>query len=153
MAGNRPEERVERPAAYQSWRAMTFLHWRVDAEMLSTHLPRGLEPDIVDGSAWVSLTPFRVERFRFAGVLTFPVSSFPETNFRTYVRDRHGRDGLWFFSLDVTNVMNVALARLGAIPYYWSSLSLDDDGDVSYTGRRRFGPPAQYNIIVRPGPS
>jgi len=27
MAGANPEERVTWPFAYQSWRALTFLHW------------------------------------------------------------------------------------------------------------------------------
>ncbi len=35
------------------------------------------------------------------------VSRFCETNVRTYVRDSHGRAGIWFFSLDA--------ARLGAV--------------------------------------
>src|SRR4051812_44927536 len=107
MAGNRPEERVRRVALAQSWRHVAFLHWRVEPPSLRGLLPPEVEPDIVDGSAWVGVVLFQVERVRVLGVVPVPsMMSFPETNVRTYVRDADGRDGLWFLSLDVGSTVN-----------------------------------------------
>lgn len=152
MAGNRPEEHVARPAVRQSWRQMTFLHWRVDAGAVEALLPRGLVPDVLDGSAWVGLTPFRVEGFRVLDAPLPFVSSFPETNVRVYVRHRSGRDGLWFLSLDVTSALNVLGGRAGGLPYFWSAMSIAGEGSVRYRCRRVVGPRAGHDITVRPGP-
>jgi Uncharacterized conserved protein (COG2071) len=52
----------------------------------------------VDGSGWLGLTPFRVPRFSVLDLRAVPlVSSFNETNLRTYVRRPDGQDGRWFF--------------------------------------------------------
>ena len=151
MAGAIPEERVRRAVVQQSWRDVTFLHWRIGPEILAPHLPRALVPDVVDGSAWVSLTPFRVERFRVLGLPPVPVvSSFSETNLRTYVRDADGRDGLWFLSLDVSSTVNAAFGRL-AVPYHLARMSVTDDGQLRYRCRRLVGPAAQHDIRIEVG--
>jgi uncharacterized protein YqjF (DUF2071 family) len=40
------------------------------------------------------------------------LSDFLELNLRTYVRDRQGRPGVWFFSLDANQPIAVLVARL-----------------------------------------
>lgn len=97
----------------QGWEALTFLHWRVDPAVMARRLPADLQVETCDGSAWVGLVPF-IMTVTLPGVPPVPcLSRFCETNVRTYVRDRHGRSGVWFFSLDA--------ARLGAVlggPHY-----------------------------------
>lgn len=143
------------PVVHQSWRDVAFLHWRVDVDAVVALLPEELEPDLVDGSAWVSITPFRVERFRVAGLPPGPfASAFCETNVRTYVRNRDGVDGLWFLSLDVSEVLNAVGGRLVAAPYYLAEMSVDTDGPegtVRYRARRRVGPAAGHDLVVAPG--
>jgi uncharacterized protein YqjF (DUF2071 family) len=149
MAGAEPEEQVAVPLVRQSWRQVSFLHWRVDGDQLAHVLPDGLTPDLVDGSAWLGLTPFRVEQFRVLGVPALPFCSFLETNLRTYVRHRDGQDGIWFFSLDVSSRLNAAGGRMVA-PYHLSAMSLDDGECVRYRSRRRRGP-AYHDITIAPG--
>lgn len=150
MAGDEPEERVRQPVLRQSWRELSLLHWRIDADRIAARLPTGLSPDLVDGSAWVALVPFVVRDFR---VLSSPLGScFPETNVRTYVRHRDGRDGLWFFSLDVTNTLNVLGGRVVQLPYHRASMTVAvADGSVRYRCRRRLAPRVHHDIVVRPG--
>ena len=114
----------------QHWRDVTFIHWRYDADVIQRRLPDGLTVDVVDGSAWVSLTPFSVDRFRRAGLPPLPVvSRYPETNLRTYVRDRAGRDGRWSLSVDVASWVSVAAVRLAiGAPYHQPSrMGVDTD--------------------------
>jgi len=153
MAGNRPEERVRVPVLLQDWHAVSFLHWRCDPDDLAPRLPPGLAPDVLDGSAWIGLTPFLVRRFRTPLLPPVPgLSDYPETNLRTYVRAPDGRDGLWFFSLDVASLPSVVGARVGVgAPYCWADMSVDrGDGMVRYAGRRRLGSSAAYRIDVQP---
>lgn len=153
VAGNRPEERVRLPFVLQDWHTVSFLHWRCDPDDVASLLPRGLTPDVLDGSAWVGLTPFVVRRFRAPLLPPVPgLSDYPETNLRTYVRGPEGRDGLWFLSLDVSSLPSVVGARAGlGAPYCWADLSVDrGDGVIRYEGRRRHGPSASYRLEVQP---
>ena len=141
------------PIAHQSWRHVSFLHWRYPADVIQGLLPDGLTPDLVDGSAWVGLTPFRVEGLRLPGTPALPVvSQFPETNLRTYVVDADGTDGLWFLSLDVESAMMVVAARLGLdIPYFPAEMNVEAGDTVRYESRRVGQPAASHRIEVRPG--
>ena len=151
MAGRVPEERVRWPMAQQTWRHVSFLHWRIEPAELRPLLPVALEPDIVDGSAWVSLVAFLVEGFKVLGMPARP-SRFPETNLRTYVRDESGRDGVWFMSLDVPSIPNVVGGRLMGTPYYLSTMHVEGDrGTFRYRSRRRVGRSAMHDIVTEPG--
>src|SRR5689334_9980511 len=96
----------------QKWLRLTFLHWRYPPQELAATLPRGLEIDTFDGSAWLGLVPFHLEDWRPPHLPALPwLSWFPETNLRTYVRSRSG-SGVWFYSLDAARLPAVAGARL-----------------------------------------
>lgn len=160
MSGATPEERVCWPAVAQSWRHVSFLHWSYHPDVLAPLLPAGLEPDLWEGRAWVSLTPFLVEGFRFPPLPAIaPLSRFPETNVRTYVRGPNGVDGLWFFSLDADSPATVVAATASTgVPYRWSSMQVQWRHTIAYTARRRGrrrspgarGTPG-HHIVVRPG--
>ena len=79
---------------------------------------------------------------------------FPETNVRTYVVDRHGLRGTWFFSLDAARLPAVIGARTSyALPYFWAHMAVYRQSDVvRYWSRRIAGPPAATEIDVTVGP-
>jgi len=68
--------------------------------------------------------------------------SFPDLNVRTYVRDENtGTPGMYFFSLDATNLLAVALAHtFFHLPYHWAEMSLDQrsEREFAFYSRRRF---------------
>jgi uncharacterized protein YqjF (DUF2071 family) len=107
----------------QSWHDLLFAHWAVPAPLIASTLPPGLELDLFEGRAWISVVPFWMSNVTPRGVPPLPwVSTFPELNVRTYVTAA-GRPGVWFFSLDATNPLAVATARtLFHLPYYWASI-------------------------------
>jgi uncharacterized protein YqjF (DUF2071 family) len=152
MAGRLPEERVRLPVIYQRWQSLTFLHWAYEPDAVQRLLPPGLDVDTYDGAAWVGLTPFLLVRARPLGLPAVPgLSTFPETNVRTYVRDRRGVDGLWFMSLDVDALpMAVAARAFYWVPYHWATMEVHEGQTVSYSSRRRgLGSPS-HEIVVRP---
>ncbi len=109
----------------QFWADISFLHWRVEPEVLEPFMPRGARPDVHDGSAWVGLLPFRMQR---AGVGAGPavpyLGTFWETNVRLYSTDERGRAGVVFLSLEAERLAVVAGARAAFnVPYYWATMS------------------------------
>ena len=93
----------------QRWERLTFLHWPFEPGDVQRLLPDGLTAETLDGAAWVGLVPFFMRVATPGGRRVPWLSNFCETNVRTYVRDREGRSGIWFFSLDA--------ARLGAVAH------------------------------------
>ncbi|MEU0335156.1 DUF2071 domain-containing protein [Streptomyces sp. NPDC006193] len=137
------------PALRAGWLTQTFLHWAYPPERVQRLLPEGLAVDTLDGAAWVSLTPFVMAGVRPPGSPA-ALPSFAETNLRTYVRDRDGRDGLWFLSLEVACPAMLAARGLG-VPYRLGRLAVSrHEASVLYTGVRRRGGPG-YQVSVRPG--
>lgn len=136
--------RVARPVMHHQWNWITFLHWRYPPGVVQSFLPAGLAADTCDGTAWIGLTPFLMERVRPPGLPPLPwLSRFGEINVRTYVRDTGGRRGIWFFSLDAARLAPVLAARVGYhVPYFWSDISVRvTTGDrIAYQCRRRHHP-------------
>jgi uncharacterized protein YqjF (DUF2071 family) len=128
----------------QRWERLTFLHWPFEPDAVQLLLPGGLQADLYDGAAWVGLVPFFMH-VATPGRREIPwVSRFCETNVRTYVRDRHGRTGIWFFSLDAARLGAVAIARSTyRLPYFWSAMAVSGSAtSVSYRCHRRVPGPA-----------
>jgi len=139
----------------QNWLRITFLHWRYAPQALAARLPAGLEIDTFEGSAWVGLTPFELTGLRPPFLPPLPhLSRFPETNLRTYVRERDGSRGIWFFSLDAARAAAVAGARIGyGLPYAWSRMQISaGSGRTEYLSRRLWPDRiAGSEIAIEPG--
>ena len=137
----------------QTWINLLFAHWRVPAEALQRVMPPQLAPDVREGSAWIGVTPFRVEGFRLHGTPPVPyLSGFCELNVRTYVTV-NGKPGIYFFSLDAASWAAVVGARRTyRLPYFRARMSMDGTrGEVDYRSRRisRDGPPASFAARYR----
>jgi hypothetical protein len=137
----------------QTWDRLLFAHWRVGADALRALLPERLELDLFDGEAWLGITPFRVSGFRLRGTLPLPgVSSFLETNVRTYVT-HGGKPGIWFFSLDAESWVAVEAAkRTYRLPYHLAQMSASRREDWIDYRSSRLG--AELDASYRPsGPA
>ncbi len=124
---------------YQQWRSLLFVHWPIDADKLQPLIPSPLVVDQFDGKAWIGLVPFEMKNVRPKCLPPSPwLSTFAETNIRTYVRYNGSNPGVWFFSLDAANAVAVHIARtLFRLPYFKASMNLSvRDNVVSYCGER-----------------
>ncbi|SCF03382.1 hypothetical protein GA0074695_3004 [Micromonospora viridifaciens] len=149
-----PPPKVARPVMYHRWSWITFIHWRCPPSVLQPLLPPGLAVETCDGSAWVGLTPFLMQGVRAPALPAVPwLSAFPETNVRTYVRDRRGRRGIWFLSLDAARLPAVLAARATyRLPYYWSNMTVRVSGEqISYRCSRRWPGPRRLHCAVDVG--
>ena len=140
----------------QRWQDLTFLHWAVEPEVVAPLLPAGTRPDTLDGLSYVGLIGFRMVGLglgRGPGVPYF--GTFWETNVRLYSVDGTGRRAVVFRSLDASRLVPVLVAQLSLrLPYKWSAMRLDRDGDrLTYRCRRRWPGPAgaSSRMTVRVG--
>jgi uncharacterized protein len=120
----------------QRWRDLLFAHWPIPAEEVARLLPAGLQVDTFDGSAWLGVVPFWMDRVQLRGLPRIPgVSRFPELNLRTYVREENtNRAGVYFFCLEAANPLAVAMARIAFhLPYHWARMSVQARGDREFT--------------------
>jgi uncharacterized protein len=146
---------VTRPLLTMRWDAVSYVHWAVDPERVAAVLPRCLEPDVHDGTAWVGLVPFQMAAIGLhvggRGPLRLPAGRFPETNVRTYVVGPDGGRGVYFHSLDITRAAPTVVARLGyRLPYAWSRMRLGRRGaQLAYRSQRRWPGPAGASAHVR----
>ena len=151
-------EADSRTSGYQRWSKLTFIHWRVDADILQRQLPAGLTIQQFDGDGWLGVVPFSMERIRPWWSPPVPgISWFLETNVRTYVVDERGLAGVWFFSLDANCRLAVNIARrFWHLPYQHAAMLLTSKSprtenelhQINYIGARKDLPSAEYEISV-----
>jgi uncharacterized protein YqjF (DUF2071 family) len=128
-----------RPIGFQRWTNLLFVHWKLPAELVQPFIPPELMLDTWEGQAWVGLVPFYMSGVRPWWSPPIPgVSSFCETNVRTYVHYR-GRDpGVWFLSLEAARSLAVRVGRWRwHLPYFRAEMNLARQGDsIAYNSRR-----------------
>ena len=133
------------PLMYQSWLNLLFMHWRLPVEQVRPLIPKPIEIDTFDGSAWVAVTPFELSNVRPIFVPPIPfVSEFCEINVRTYVYYKNV-PGVWFFSLDANSMLAVMGARLAyRLPYHNAEQSLNKNGDSIHFRSKRSDSDAEF---------
>jgi len=120
----------QRPHSFvQQWHHLSLLHWEVDPAPLIPYIPDGLELDLFENKAYVSVIPFMmvVVRPRLA-VSISGISTFPEFNIRTYVKHK-GKAGVFFLTLDAQSRISCMYAPyFYGLPYRYAKGRLDIHG-------------------------
>ncbi|MBP6440964.1 MAG: DUF2071 domain-containing protein [Caldilineaceae bacterium] len=127
----------------QSWCDLLFAHWPAPAAQLRALVPEPLQIQEFDGTSWVGVVPFRMQGVMRRPLPDLPwVSAFPELNVRLYV-EYDGKPGVWFLSLDATNVLAVWAARLlFHLPYHRARIAIEPQRNrFTYTSARSHGGP------------
>lgn len=108
----------------QTWSNLLFLHWRFPKDLIQKSLPPGLFVDTFEGDAWMGVIPFEMHKVRPVCAPSIPwLSHFLELNLRTYVVSKDGRPGVWFYSLDASNPVAVAVAQtFFQLPYHFARM-------------------------------
>jgi uncharacterized protein len=144
-----------------TWRDCLFVHWPVDTASLENAIPDSLALDTYDGRAWVSALVSTIENARLPGTPRLLGMTFPQVNFRTYVR-LGDATGVYFLSLDTASRLATYAARwLYHLPYFHADISTETDdtdetGNAERTHRvhsRRLHPetlPVEFEATYRP---
>ncbi len=141
----------------QRWNDLLFLHYALPPESLRPLVPDAFTLDTYQQRAWVSVTPFWISHVRPPGVPPLPwFSHFAEVNVRTYVT-LDGKPGVYFFSLDASNLSAIWGARMFyRLPYWQAAMKLKGRGGprIDYVSKRQHGPkPAELRCAYGPSSS
>ena len=125
---------TEKCTLYQNWIHLTFMHWCVQPELITPHLPEGLDLDLFDGKAYVGVIPFTMAKVRPRMLPWLPfVSTFGEFNVRTYVV-KDGIPGVLFLTLDAQSRVTCFHApRSYGLPYRHAKAKVRVHEDLSYS--------------------
>jgi uncharacterized protein YqjF (DUF2071 family) len=99
-----------------------------------------LQVDTFQGEAYLGIVPFSMQAVRPIGLPPCPgLSWFLELNVRTYVYDRAGVPGVWFYSLDCNQPLAVWGARtFFDLPYFRAQLSTHEvEDEWTYQAQRQ----------------
>jgi len=125
----------------QKWRDLLFLHWNFDLQEIQATLPEGLYVDTFKEQAYVAVTPFLLFDVRPVFIPSIPIlSDFLEVNVRTYVYDKNGTPGVWFYSLDANQPLAVKLAQQIDLPYRYADIKVirnGGTGELIYNVKRK----------------
>jgi uncharacterized protein YqjF (DUF2071 family) len=139
----------------QRWNDLLFAHWRVPAAAVSPYLPEGLQPDTLQGSAWIGILPSWMDRLNFRGIPSIPgAGSVPELHLRTYVHDQQSNTpGIFNLSVDIGSLLGTAAVRfIFRTPCNWAEMRLNQrtEREFSFYSRRLFvGQPVIFNARYR----
>jgi uncharacterized protein YqjF (DUF2071 family) len=149
-------EPIEHPDGWlteQRELTVCFLHWKVATDVVRSLVPDGLDIDLLDGQAWVSMSPHLIKDAHMHDLppMRWLDDEWFEVELRTYVVGG-GVPGVWFFSFDASdgvfwnwvrshvlhlsyNASGVAIAESGATFHATSARPSDPDVafDVQYT--------------------
>jgi uncharacterized protein len=149
----------------QKWRDLLFLHWAVPPQAIRPLVPPQLDLDLFEGTAYIGLVPFTMTGVRPVGLPpVWGLSTFHETNLRTYVRLSDRDPGVWFFNLEAANSVAVRLARaLFRLPYHRARIFLEREqpadpettssATIVYAGVRLWPGPLPASYAIRATPS
>ena len=150
---HRPWELPEKPWKWrQSWCDLLFAHWPVEATQIRKLVPEPLVVQEFDGISWLGVVPFRMEGVMHRPLPDLPrISAFPELNVRFYV-EHEGKPGVWFFSLDATNILAVKAARkFFHLPYFKAKIKIQEiDDTFEFQSQRQEGADLRFEAVYRP---
>jgi uncharacterized protein YqjF (DUF2071 family) len=106
---------AERPFLTASWTELLVLNFAVPGEVLSRLAPRGTEPDLFEGQAYLSVVGFMFRDAKFYGLGLPGHGRFEEVNLRYYVR----RDVEGCARRGVVFVREIAPRRIVAATARW----------------------------------
>ncbi len=120
-------------AYYQEWNRALLLHWKIPVAALRPIVPEKLELDTLQGTAWISLVAFTMERIRPRLLPAVPpLSNFHELNLRTYV-SHGGKKGVYFLGIEAEKAISAFVARrLSGLPYRKASMNRFLSGEVQH---------------------
>jgi uncharacterized protein YqjF (DUF2071 family) len=139
----------------QRWNDLLLAHWPVPAASLAPLLPAGLLVDTFQGTAWLGVMPFWIDRIKARGVPSLPgAGGFPDLGLLTYVREEQtGTRGVYCLSLDASSLLAVAAGlAIFHLPYHWADMHMAERGEreFSFYSRRRFAArPVVFKVRYR----
>lgn len=132
---------------YQEWNHVLFFHWAVSPDIVKNLIPKGVDLDLFEGKAYISLVPFTMQEIRPWFLPAFaPVSDFHEINLRTYV-SKDGIPGVFFINIESQKGFSAFLSRnLSGLPYEKALIKRSDGKYSSSNVFKKFALDIEFAI-------
>jgi uncharacterized protein YqjF (DUF2071 family) len=129
------------PALRQRWENQLLLHWIASPAEIEPTLPEGLTVDPYYGAAYVAIGLLCIPDPRADGRWQPPgASGIQLLTVRTYVRDRAGVPGIWFYSIDCNAVWNSLVTRFWfGFPFHAAEMTATNGSALGFCSRRLGG--------------
>jgi uncharacterized protein YqjF (DUF2071 family) len=113
---------------FMHWNNLLFASWRVSKSVIQPLLPKELEVDTFDGSAWVTLVPLGVDVMNWKDLPPLPgMDRLTELNLRTYTT-RDGQPGVYFLSIDCPCIIPDMIGRhFFGVPFFQAQFAYHND--------------------------
>lgn len=123
----------------QDWQDIYFLHWPVRAEELKPLIPSPLHLDEFQGKAWLSVVFFKASGTRgrmMPKALSMP--SFQQLNIRTYVSQKYGERGVYFFNVYLDNTPFAIMGKsVFQLPFQQATFFIHAPGYMDVTQQQK----------------
>lgn len=132
---------------YQEWNEALFIHWEIPFELLRSFVPEKLILDNFQGTYFVSLVAFSMQKIRPRNLPSLKfVSDFHEINLRTYI-DQNGKKGVYFLNIEAEKQLSAFVARkLSGLPYEKASIKRASEFYRSRNRVKNFRLDAEFDI-------
>lgn len=141
------------PIMHQDWNHLLFLHWKYNSEQIQKTLPPGLFVDTFEEESYVTITPFSLQNLKIFNLLYIPIlSDCIEINVRTYVYNRQGIPGIWFYSLYINSLLLAKIAKyIFSLPYDFANLKpIYSLYGFSFEGFKKESPKMEIKLDYQP---
>lgn len=122
----------------QQWKDVVFLHWPIPPQWIRKFIPKEMELDIWNDSAWIGVVLFKAIGMRPRFLPPIPgVKNYLELNVRTYVKV-NGKPGVYFLTLDADSWLAVeTTTKTNFLPYRHARMKmLKRNGYTVFESRR-----------------
>lgn len=132
---------------YQEWNNALFIHWTIPFDILRKCVPVKFNIDTFDGSCYVSLVAFTMQKIRprYLPSISF-ISNFGEINLRTYI-DNDNKKGVYFFCIEAEKLLSAFVAKsLSGLPYEKANIERTANQYRSNNSRKGFYLDTEFEI-------
>lgn len=132
---------------YQEWNNALFFHWTIPFAILRKCVPENFNIDTFDGTCYVSLVAFTMQKIRPRYLPSiFFISDFDEINLRTYVNNDNKR-GVYFLNIEAGKSLSALIAKsLSGLPYEKANIKRADNKYTSTNTEKGFYLAAAFEI-------
>lgn len=132
---------------YQEWNDALFLHFEVNYDTLRALIPEELELDDFQGSYFVSIVAFQMEKIRPRNLPYWHfVSTFREINMRTYIKNNN-KQGVYFLSIEAEKPFSTWVSKtISGLPYELSKIVRKSDSYTNVNLKKSFKLDAHFRV-------
>lgn len=139
---------------FQEWKQLSYLHFPVSADEVRPLVPKDIEIDTYQGSAYVSIVLFVADKMHIRALPSIPgFSTWSQINVRTYIRVGEEK-GVYFFNTYCDSAIASWMGQhIGHLNLYDASVAITQEAETTIAALRREKEPGAAVFSARVTPT